>query len=169
MTKLEIDENTYDVIYCRDVIEHIPNPKVFLQTICKILKKGGILFIDTHNIDALVYKLTKEYHTVIFGFEHPLHWSPKTLTNACESVGLTHVDTHFQEIDLSLYRVLNYYNYPSFTYINPPTRSRIITKVMLFMQRLLSRKYIATLNNMLTKRIQKSTKFGSKMKVVFTK
>lgn len=45
LTKLNIEENTFDVIYFRDVIEHIPDPKSFLHNIYKILKKGGGFYL----------------------------------------------------------------------------------------------------------------------------
>lgn len=169
LTKLNLIENSYDVIYFRDVIEHIPNPKIFLKEIWRILKRRGILIIDTHNIDALIFRLTKEYHTVIFGFEHPLHWSPKTLKLACESVGLSHVNSHFQEFDFSLYNYLNYLNHPSFTFINPPVRNKFISKFTNSLQKILDFKYISVLNNFLTHATHRFTRNGSKMQLVFTK
>lgn len=169
ITKLDIEENTYDIIYFRDVMEHVPDPKTFLRHVHKVLKKDGILFIDTHNIDALIYKLTKEYHTVIFGFEHPLHWSPKTLKIACESVGLTHLKTYYQEIDLSLYRLLNYYNFPSFTYINPPKRNKYIRSISIFIQKILGLKILKSIDTFILRKVANSTNNGSKMQVIFTK
>jgi len=47
---LPIKDNTYDVITCSEVIEHIENPRHLFREFNRILKKGGILIISTPNI-----------------------------------------------------------------------------------------------------------------------
>ena len=49
-----IPDGTYDAVFCLGVIEHIPHtPRIFLQSLDRILKPRGTLVIDTPNIGYL--------------------------------------------------------------------------------------------------------------------
>jgi 2-polyprenyl-3-methyl-5-hydroxy-6-metoxy-1,4-benzoquinol methylase/DNA-directed RNA polymerase subunit RPC12/RpoP len=109
------DEEMFDIIYMRDVIEHIADPIPFLREINRISKKGALVFIETHNIEGLIHKIVREKHTVIFGFEHPNHWSPKTLAKALDSCGFQ-INKIFQvSLDFTIYYILAYFISPTFT------------------------------------------------------
>lgn len=45
-------ENTFDVIYCAEVIEHLFNPDFLLEECNRILKKNGYLILSTPNLCA---------------------------------------------------------------------------------------------------------------------
>lgn len=47
------ENNSFDLITARHVIEHIPNPANFMHEISRLLKKGGGLVIETPNSKAL--------------------------------------------------------------------------------------------------------------------
>ncbi len=47
----------FDVIFAGDVIEHLSNPGLFLDSSWKHLKKNGLLIITTPNVFALNYKI----------------------------------------------------------------------------------------------------------------
>ena len=47
------EDNTFDLVSARHVIEHVPNPKHFVGEIARILKKRGRLVIRTPNNQAL--------------------------------------------------------------------------------------------------------------------
>jgi len=47
------EDNTFDLVSARHVIEHVPNPENFVREIARILKKGGQLLIQTPNSKAL--------------------------------------------------------------------------------------------------------------------
>ena len=47
------EDNTFDLVSARHVIEHVPNPENFVREIARILKKGGQLLIQTPNSEAL--------------------------------------------------------------------------------------------------------------------
>ncbi|MEQ9168235.1 MAG: class I SAM-dependent methyltransferase [Fulvivirga sp.] len=57
--KLSLENEKYDCVYMNHVIEHPKNPGEYLSKIAQILKKGGILYIATPNIDSLSIKLKK--------------------------------------------------------------------------------------------------------------
>ena len=42
-------DNSYDVIICRELIEHLTNPDKLLSEMYRMLKEGGYLFIATPN------------------------------------------------------------------------------------------------------------------------
>jgi len=42
-------ENTFDVIVCQHVIEHLPNPVNMILEFKKVLKPGGLIYIETPN------------------------------------------------------------------------------------------------------------------------
>jgi len=48
-----LDENSFDVAYLMDVLEHFRNPLAALTNIRKVLKPHGILFINTPNVVCL--------------------------------------------------------------------------------------------------------------------
>jgi SAM-dependent methyltransferase len=42
---LPIDNNTFDVVYCTEVLEHVPDMNIAFREIARILKPGGVLVI----------------------------------------------------------------------------------------------------------------------------
>jgi ubiquinone/menaquinone biosynthesis C-methylase UbiE len=47
---IKFDNDTFDVIYCRYVLEHITNPELVLREIYRVLKPGGKIFVQENNI-----------------------------------------------------------------------------------------------------------------------
>ena len=69
--KLPFKENFFDIILFNDVVEHLENPKVALENISGVLKKGGILYITTPNLNIVRKKIFrsadyKEHHISLF-------------------------------------------------------------------------------------------------------
>ena len=56
--KLLIGDESCDVIYASEVIEHLHNTDLFLKECHRILKKGGYLLIETPNLAA--------FHNIVF-------------------------------------------------------------------------------------------------------
>lgn len=169
LQNIDLPENYFDVIYFRDVMEHIDIPIPFLSKLHKILKPGGVIFIDTHNIKSLVNSSTKQYHTVIFAFEHPVHWSPESLTYACEKVGLSLKSKHFDHKHQSLADIVTYKINPSFTYIYPPKRSSMSFLYYRILNRLLQFPLIKGIDRAISVQLSKLLGRGAKMQMIFTK
>lgn len=125
---LQLPNDSYDLIYLRDVIEHIHNPMEFLKELARLLKSGGVIFFETHNIDGLIHRIVKEKHTCIFGFEHPVHWSPATLGRALQTLGFSIERVEFDSLGLTVSEILRYFINPTFTTIYPwrPKRWQVI-------------------------------------------
>lgn len=62
---------TFDMIACLELIEHVPDPKSLLQALSHMLKNEGSLFISTINRNLKSYLMT------IVGAEYLLQWLPK--------------------------------------------------------------------------------------------
>lgn len=111
-------DGSFDVIYTRDVFEHIPNPKKFLAEFSRIAKKGCVVFIEVPNIEGWVYKIVRERHVCVFGFEHLNYWSPDTLSKILERSGFTVKETIHESIDFKLAQIISYYYESAFTSVN---------------------------------------------------
>jgi 2-polyprenyl-3-methyl-5-hydroxy-6-metoxy-1,4-benzoquinol methylase len=87
----EIEEDDYDLVVMNQILEHLPDPVEFLQSVCKLLKEQGYLYIDVPYKDYL-FKPSVEPHL--------LFWSPKSMSFLiekmdmklifCDTVGMPH-------------------------------------------------------------------------------
>lgn len=85
--KHDFKDLLFDVATSWHVIEHIPEPKNFLNKVYKVLKPGGFLVISTPNLNSLGFKLSnaKWYH-----FDAPRHlvlFNELSLRKLTESLG----------------------------------------------------------------------------------
>ena len=75
---------TFDVITMWDVLEHIPDGLSHLNIIYKYLNKGGILFFQIPNSDALAAKILREKCRMFDGIEHTNLYNPKSIEKLIE-------------------------------------------------------------------------------------
>jgi 2-polyprenyl-3-methyl-5-hydroxy-6-metoxy-1,4-benzoquinol methylase len=68
----------FDVIASFHVIEHVDSPRSFISAAAERLKPGGLLVIETPNIDSLPFKLLKSRWRQFIP-EHYFFFSPKTI------------------------------------------------------------------------------------------
>lgn len=52
---LPFEDESFDVVYCRYLLEHVREPLLVLQEMHRVLKSGGQLFTQENNIDMTVY------------------------------------------------------------------------------------------------------------------
>ena len=62
---------TFDVILNMEVVEHVADVELYLQSCAKMLRPGGLMFIATIN------RTMKAYALAIVGAEYVLGWLPK--------------------------------------------------------------------------------------------
>ena len=62
-TALEFEDDSFDVLSCCDVLEHIEDWPAAVQEISRVLRPGGLFFFDTIN------RTIASYLTMIFGLE----------------------------------------------------------------------------------------------------
>jgi 2-polyprenyl-3-methyl-5-hydroxy-6-metoxy-1,4-benzoquinol methylase len=87
----DVEENNYDLVLLNQVLEHVPEPLEFIQSISKLIKNQGTLFIDVPFNDFLFKPSVGS---------HILFWSPESLSFLlerigfklifCDTVGMTH-------------------------------------------------------------------------------
>jgi 2-polyprenyl-3-methyl-5-hydroxy-6-metoxy-1,4-benzoquinol methylase len=118
--RAELPSESFDVIYMRDVFEHVPEPKAMLRELHRIAKPGCLLYIEVPNIEGLIYKIVKERHVCVFGFEHLNYWSPATLKKILELTGFGVRETRFASLDFTVGDVLRHYFVPTHTTLYPP-------------------------------------------------
>ncbi len=62
------NNNFFDVVLCLEVIEHVANPKEFIENLTKLVKSNGIIILSTINRNIKSY-----LHTIIAA-EYILKW-----------------------------------------------------------------------------------------------
>lgn len=62
--KCDIPEDTFDVVILAAVLEHLYNPDEVIAKISRILKSGGLLFLDVPNEVGLYFKVGNIYQKV---------------------------------------------------------------------------------------------------------
>ena len=63
-------QKKFDIILCLEVIEHVKDLPLFIQSCSKLLKKDGLFLVSTLN------KTLKSYLMAIIGAEYILNWLP---------------------------------------------------------------------------------------------
>jgi len=53
-------DNTYDIVFCHNVLEYIEDKEPILQSLCRVLKPGGTLSVVKHN------RVGRVIHTAVF-------------------------------------------------------------------------------------------------------
>jgi SAM-dependent methyltransferase len=79
---------SFDVVTCFDVLEHVYDPRRVLQRIAEWLKPGGIFYVLVPNIDSAEARVFRTYWHGLELPRHLFHFSPKSLSFLAESVGL---------------------------------------------------------------------------------
>jgi 2-polyprenyl-3-methyl-5-hydroxy-6-metoxy-1,4-benzoquinol methylase len=87
---------SFDVVTCFDVLEHVYEPREVLAKVQEWLKPGGIFYVLVPNIDSAESRFFGSYW---YGLElprHISHFSPASLRTIAASVGLEEVriETH---------------------------------------------------------------------------
>lgn len=80
---------SFDHVHMSHVVEHVPEPVTSLEAAWKLLRPGGVLYVETPNAEASTRRRTGEFW---FPYETPRHlhlFSVATLTRALERAGFT--------------------------------------------------------------------------------
>ena len=100
LEELNLPDNTYDAILLNQVLEHLVNPRAVCEEIFRILRPGGILYIDTPNFKSLSMDLFKERCSVVGGSSHISLFSVETALALLRSLGFAEVQARTYQTDL---------------------------------------------------------------------
>lgn len=79
-------DNTFDVVHCSQVIEHLHNTRLFVQECRRVLKPGGSAFITSENLTSFL-----NLGAMLFGY------TPFTLMRCCGWYLGNPLGLHYQE------------------------------------------------------------------------
>lgn len=86
--ELELPAESYDLVFMIQTIEHVEKPDEVLNSIYKLLRKGGRLVIVTDNTGSIDFNWFKRGHWG--GYHFPRHWNlfnRKSLSQLAENTG----------------------------------------------------------------------------------
>jgi SAM-dependent methyltransferase len=82
---------SFDVITCFDVLEHVYEPLRVMERVGEWLKPGGIFYVLVPNIDSAEGNVFKGYWHGLELPRHLSHFSPAALRNLAKTAGLSEV------------------------------------------------------------------------------
>jgi len=90
------DAESFDVVTCFDVLEHLYEPRRVMARVAEWLKPGGIFYVLVPNIDSAEGRVFRSYWHGLELPRHLFHYSPASLTALAEGQGLApvSVETH---------------------------------------------------------------------------
>ncbi|AFZ23690.1 methylase involved in ubiquinone/menaquinone biosynthesis [Cylindrospermum stagnale PCC 7417] len=93
--KLEFEENRFDVVIAREVIEHLPNPIDCIKEAFRVLKSGGIFVVTSPNRDSLHLRVNRMlgYEDFKCSFDHIKEFTYNEAAEMLTQVGFKIKDT----------------------------------------------------------------------------
>jgi SAM-dependent methyltransferase len=82
-------DQSFDLCILADVIEHLRDPGKFLETVRRILKPGGVVFLATPSTESWSAKLMGR-HWMEYKPEHLFFFNPSTITRLLKNAGFDH-------------------------------------------------------------------------------
>jgi SAM-dependent methyltransferase len=82
---------SFDVITCFDVLEHLCKPRQVMDKVAEWLKPGGIFYVQVPNIDSAEARVFGTYWQGLELPRHLFHYSPASLRNLAKAAGLQEV------------------------------------------------------------------------------
>ena len=76
-----VEDDSFDIAYLKDLIEHVPDYRATLRTACRKLRRGGLVYVATTNV---ICPLQLEYHGV-----GPYSWYPGWLKDRIRQYAMT--------------------------------------------------------------------------------
>jgi 2-polyprenyl-3-methyl-5-hydroxy-6-metoxy-1,4-benzoquinol methylase len=77
---------SFDVAVLYHVIEHLPSPHGALVELHELIKPGGLLVLETPNIDTIWFRVLRERWRQLIP-DHRFFFTPSTMTSLCERNG----------------------------------------------------------------------------------
>lgn len=82
----------FDVIFSSEVLEHINNPVEEIQNFHRLLRKGGLVYITTPNLNSISHKFLGPKWNIFHYPEHLAYYTPRTITKLFTNNGFKKVE-----------------------------------------------------------------------------
>lgn len=83
--------DSYDAIFCRNVLEHLPNPGDAVNKMRNKLNCGGFLVVDVPNYDSAWRRIFKKYYFGLYLPRHLFHFTGKDIPHIMKGFEKTRV------------------------------------------------------------------------------
>ena len=90
------ETESFDVITCFDVLEHVYEPRRVMAKVAEWLKPGGIFYVLVPNVDSAEARVFGNYWHGLELPRHLFHFSPASLRTLAKSAGLLEVSIETQ-------------------------------------------------------------------------
>jgi SAM-dependent methyltransferase len=105
----------FDFVHMSHVIEHVLDPRGYVQEMKRITKAGGYIAIGTPDISSMLYKVHRWTHLlrlkvpdVVDGLEHTFIFPKSVLRSLCEEEGLIVSDHYTHSLGEKLSNLIRY-------------------------------------------------------------
>jgi 2-polyprenyl-3-methyl-5-hydroxy-6-metoxy-1,4-benzoquinol methylase len=87
LAEQNFDDDSFDVLYSSQVLEHLPQPKKELQELHRVLKPGGLFYANVPNYRCLSIVLGRDDFELNTPPQHVNYFTPATLRRLFEESG----------------------------------------------------------------------------------
>lgn len=103
LSKCQIEDGILDAVVMRDYIEHTYHPIEDFKSAYKFLRVGGIIWIETFNVDCYKFDQYKGDWNMLF-WNHVYHFSPKTLKDMVKKAGfdIKSISSNYYQVPLKI-------------------------------------------------------------------
>jgi SAM-dependent methyltransferase len=91
IVKAPLPPESFDVITCFDVLEHLYEPRQVMAKVREWLRPGGIFYVLVPNIDSAEARVFKSYWGGLELPRHLFHYSPASLRYLANAAGLQEI------------------------------------------------------------------------------
>jgi SAM-dependent methyltransferase len=92
LEKADLSPGAYQCITLWTVLEHIVEPRAFLESIRRLVSPDGVILVLVPNVDSLAIRVLHEKAVTFSGDSHVNHFGPATLARLLELSGFGVVD-----------------------------------------------------------------------------
>ena len=96
----ETESESFDVITCLEMLEHVPDPSLIIEAFSKLVKSNGRVFFSTINRNP------KSYFFAIVGAEYVLNLLPKGTHNYEKFIRPSEIDGWARNFNLSISSII---------------------------------------------------------------
>jgi 2-polyprenyl-3-methyl-5-hydroxy-6-metoxy-1,4-benzoquinol methylase len=123
----QLKESGFDIITALHIIEHIRNPENFILKLHKILKKNGLLILETPDFDSAAARRYGNKFRLLHDNTHISLFSQDSLIRFVRHYGFDVVDIHYPYFETPFFNKKNLLKILDKRGVSPPFYGSVIT------------------------------------------